>query len=114
MSARPGGPASPHEPRRTSLAARAHGPTGRWTSGPRPPSGRWAERRGTAQRARCYSPALGRRELYEISGHWSHYSEDMFPRWTSAGSKRPAEEVLGRTREVVGAHGTALWDDAVR
>jgi len=26
-----------------------------------------------------YSPVLGKRELYEISGHWSHYGEDMFP-----------------------------------
>ncbi|MEU2153527.1 threonine--tRNA ligase [Streptomyces sp. NPDC019396] len=26
-----------------------------------------------------YSPVLGKRELYEISGHWSHYSGDMFP-----------------------------------
>ncbi|KAA0924903.1 threonine--tRNA ligase [Streptomyces apricus] len=26
-----------------------------------------------------YSPVLGKRELYEISGHWSHYAEDMFP-----------------------------------
>jgi threonyl-tRNA synthetase len=26
-----------------------------------------------------YSPVLGKRELYEISGHWSHYHEDMFP-----------------------------------
>ncbi|MET8178611.1 threonine--tRNA ligase [Streptomyces sp. NPDC005336] len=26
-----------------------------------------------------YSPVLGKRELYEISGHWSHYSHDMFP-----------------------------------
>jgi len=25
------------------------------------------------------SPVLGKRELYEISGHWSHYREDMFP-----------------------------------
>jgi threonyl-tRNA synthetase len=25
------------------------------------------------------SPVLGKRELYEISGHWAHYSEDMFP-----------------------------------
>ena len=22
---------------------------------------------------------LGKRELYEISGHWSHYGHDMFP-----------------------------------
>src|SRR3954464_1717088 len=26
-----------------------------------------------------YSPVLGKRELYEISGHWSHYGDDMFP-----------------------------------
>lgn len=26
-----------------------------------------------------YSPALGKRELYEISGHWDHYGDDMFP-----------------------------------
>ncbi|MFD0145301.1 MULTISPECIES: threonine--tRNA ligase [unclassified Streptomyces] len=26
-----------------------------------------------------YSPVLGKRELYEISGHWAHYSDDMFP-----------------------------------
>lgn len=26
-----------------------------------------------------YSPVLGKRELYEISGHWWHYSDDMFP-----------------------------------
>ncbi len=26
-----------------------------------------------------YSPVLGKRELYEISGHWSHYRDDMYP-----------------------------------
>jgi threonyl-tRNA synthetase len=26
-----------------------------------------------------YSPVLGKKELYEISGHWSHYGDDMFP-----------------------------------
>ena len=36
-----------------------------------------AEVRGGYQHV--YSPVLGKRELYEISGHWSHYSEDMFP-----------------------------------
>lgn len=38
--------------------------------------------RGAERRAgyrHVYSPALGKRELYEISGHWSHYSDDMFP-----------------------------------
>ncbi|MFF0410575.1 threonine--tRNA ligase [Kitasatospora sp. NPDC004745] len=38
--------------------------------------------RGRERRAgyrHVYSPALGKRELYEISGHWAHYREDMFP-----------------------------------
>ncbi|CAL9355077.1 Threonine--tRNA ligase [Nocardiopsis dassonvillei] len=26
-----------------------------------------------------YSPVLGKRTLYEISGHWSHYRDGMFP-----------------------------------
>nr|WP_242587132.1 threonine--tRNA ligase [Streptomyces sp. MST-110588] len=38
---------------------------------------RSAERR--AGYRHVYSPVLGKRELYEISGHWSHYSQDMFP-----------------------------------
>jgi threonyl-tRNA synthetase len=38
--------------------------------------------RDTERRAgyqHVYSPVLGKRELYEISGHWSHYRDDMFP-----------------------------------
>ena len=38
--------------------------------------------RGLEQRAgyrHVYSPVLGKRELYEISGHWSHYNQDMYP-----------------------------------
>ncbi|MEU0504139.1 threonine--tRNA ligase [Nocardia sp. NPDC005998] len=38
--------------------------------------------RGAERRAgyrHVYSPLLGKRELYEISGHWSHYRDDMFP-----------------------------------
>ncbi|MBC3841189.1 threonine--tRNA ligase [Streptacidiphilus sp. 4-A2] len=38
---------------------------------------RTAERR--AGYRHVYSPVLGKRELYEISGHWAHYSDDMFP-----------------------------------
>ncbi|MFD9031870.1 threonine--tRNA ligase [Streptomyces sp. NPDC059567] len=38
---------------------------------------REAERR--AGYRHVYSPVLGKRELYEISGHWAHYSDDMFP-----------------------------------
>lgn len=26
-----------------------------------------------------HSPVLAKRELYELSGHWSHYRDDMFP-----------------------------------
>lgn len=28
---------------------------------------------------RVYSPVLGKRELYERSGHWQHFGDDMFP-----------------------------------
>jgi threonyl-tRNA synthetase len=38
---------------------------------------RETERRAGFQHV--YSPVLGKRELYEISGHWAHYREDMFP-----------------------------------
>ncbi|MEE4546514.1 threonine--tRNA ligase [Streptomyces sp. V4-01] len=38
---------------------------------------REAERR--AGYRHVYSPVVGKRELYEISGHWSHYRDDMFP-----------------------------------
>ncbi|MCU1646143.1 MAG: threonyl-tRNA synthetase [Nocardia sp.] len=36
-----------------------------------------AERR--AGYRHVYSPVLGKRVLYEISGHWEHYSDDMYP-----------------------------------
>ena len=42
-----------------------------------------------------YSPVLGKRELYEISGHWSHYRDGMYPPM-EAGHRR-----LGRQREQV-------------
>jgi threonyl-tRNA synthetase len=38
---------------------------------------REAERRAGYQHV--YSPVLGKKELYEISGHWSHYRQEMFP-----------------------------------
>jgi threonyl-tRNA synthetase len=44
-----------------------------------------AERRAGYQHV--YSPVLGKRELYEISGHWSHYSDDMFPAMTVGGEQ---------------------------
>ena len=41
-----------------------------------------------------YSPVLGKRELYEISGHWSHYSEDMFPPMDLGGEQGDQGEQL--------------------
>ncbi len=38
---------------------------------------REAERR--AGYRHVHSPVLAKRELYEISGHWAHYRDDMFP-----------------------------------
>jgi threonyl-tRNA synthetase len=38
---------------------------------------RETERRAGYQHV--YSPVLGKRELYELSGHWAHYRADMFP-----------------------------------
>ncbi|MGH3408612.1 MAG: threonine--tRNA ligase [Streptosporangiaceae bacterium] len=38
--------------------------------------------RGAEHRAgyqHVYSPVLAKRELYEISGHWAHYRDDMYP-----------------------------------
>jgi len=34
-----------------------------------------------------YSPVLGKRELYELSGHWAHYREGMYPPMTVAGEQ---------------------------
>jgi len=37
-----------------------------------------------------YSPVLGKRELYEISGHWEHYRDGMFPRLSDELVLRPS------------------------
>ncbi len=34
-----------------------------------------------------YSPVLGKRELYEISGHWSHYRDGMYPSMSVGGEE---------------------------
>ncbi|MFJ5229128.1 threonine--tRNA ligase [Kitasatospora sp. NPDC088391] len=41
------------------------------------------------------SPVLGKRELYEVSGHWAHYREDMFPP-LELGSGPAAEQLVLR------------------
>jgi threonyl-tRNA synthetase len=46
---------------------------------------REAERRAGYQHV--YSPVLGKRELYEISGHWEHYQDDMFPAMRVSGDE---------------------------
>lgn len=43
-----------------------------------------------------YSPVLGKRELYEISGHWDHYSDDMFPPMDLGGAENSAEQLVLR------------------
>jgi threonyl-tRNA synthetase len=46
--------------------------------------------RGLERRAgyrHVYSPVLGKRELYEISGHWQHYSDDMYPPMDAGGEQ---------------------------
>ncbi|MGW0208605.1 threonine--tRNA ligase [Streptomyces sp. NPDC003233] len=53
---------------------------------------REAERR--AGYRHVYSPVLGKRELYEISGHWDHYSDDMYP--PMKGGAHESEEVVLR------------------
>ena len=37
-----------------------------------------------------YSPVLGKRELFEISGHWQHYRDGMYPPMTVLGWQRRA------------------------
>ncbi|WP_448638748.1 threonine--tRNA ligase [Geodermatophilus sp. URMC 63] len=36
--------------------------------------------------AHVYSPPLGRKAMYELSGHWEHYAEAMFPPIEDGGS----------------------------
>ncbi len=43
-----------------------------------------------------YSPVLGKRELYEISGHWSHYRDGMYPPMTVGAGQGGAEQVVLR------------------
>jgi threonyl-tRNA synthetase len=43
-----------------------------------------------------YSPVLGKRELYEISGHWAHYRDGMYPPMTMTNGTGAAEQVVLR------------------
>jgi threonyl-tRNA synthetase len=43
-----------------------------------------------------YSPVLGKRELYELSGHWSHYRDGMYPPMTAGQEHGGAEQVVLR------------------
>lgn len=53
-----------------------------------------------------YSPVLGKRELYEVSGHWSHYRDGMYPpmelggeQWVLRPSLCPHHALIFRSRE---------------
>ncbi|MGB6457498.1 MAG: threonine--tRNA ligase [Streptosporangiaceae bacterium] len=43
-----------------------------------------------------YSPVLGKRELYEISGHWEHYRDGMYPPMAMSGGTGADEQVVLR------------------
>jgi threonyl-tRNA synthetase len=47
-----------------------------------------------------YSPVLAKRELYEISGHWEHYRDGMYPPMTvgaaADGPGSPGEDAAGQ------------------
>ena len=43
-----------------------------------------------------YSPVLGKRELYEISGHWSHYRDGMYPPMEAGPMESGREQVVLR------------------
>ena len=65
---------------------------------------REVERRAGYQHV--YSPVLGKRELYEISGHWAHYRDDMFPPMSAGGEQMvlrpslcPHHAVIYRSRQ---------------
>jgi threonyl-tRNA synthetase len=53
-----------------------------------------AERKAGYQHV--HSPVLGKRELYEISGHWEHYRDGMYPPMTVGQNQGGAEEVVLR------------------
>jgi threonyl-tRNA synthetase len=53
-----------------------------------------AERKAGYQHV--HSPVLGKRELYEISGHWDHYRDGMYPPMTVRQKQGGAEEVVLR------------------
>jgi len=43
-----------------------------------------------------YSPVLGKRELYEISGHWEHYRDGMYPPMAVGAGTAAIEQVVLR------------------
>jgi threonyl-tRNA synthetase len=43
-----------------------------------------------------YSPVVGKRELYELSGHWSHYRDGMYPAMDLSPPEASREEVVLR------------------
>ncbi len=43
-----------------------------------------------------YSPVLGRRELYEMSGHWEHYRDGMYPPMAVGSGTGAVEQVVLR------------------
>ena len=65
---------------------------------------------------RVYTPVLGKRELFETSGHWDKFSADMFPEMRVGGESfvlRPANcphhtQVAGERLEPVAPAGISM------
>ncbi len=43
-----------------------------------------------------YSPVLGKRELYELSGHWEHYRDGMYPPMTVVSKDLASKDVASK------------------
>ena len=43
-----------------------------------------------------YSPALGKRQMFELSGHWQNFADDMFPPMRSLARRRLGDELVLR------------------
>ena len=58
-----------------------------------------------------YSPVLGKRAMFELSGHWDHFAADMFPPMRlGSGGERPDDGSAGHDGDAAGHDGSAGHD----
>lgn len=62
------------------------------------------------------TPVIGKRELYETSGHWQYFADDLFPAMSLGGSEdsggSSSEDLI--LRPVLCPHHTQVYRDALR